>query len=445
MPDAEALTGLALEARAPDPESGRRSSGAQQLSRRRSDGVDPAAAGKLRKQVEDARLMREFQLRGFVKAFAVASEAPDVVRNFRRIAACCGLDGAEGAGLNGPAFYRALKDGVFSRCGAEDAKRPWRVLDKKLATHPRYFSRPDIEVLVVGAGPVGLRTAVELGLIGARVTVVEQYGAEDVRRPNVLKLWDWASHDLGMLGIKHTPSCIMQGPGNKHIGTNSLQVALLRTALLLGARVHFQSAFVRLVPPPALPPCLPPLPPPAPPMPTLLPLPPEAEAEAKGGGGSAAAAGAGTAAAAARVSAAQCGEQCGDGDPPCPPQWSCEVGVALPRVSVRAAAPTEVTLQLPLGALLPFVPSGQRPVPRRPARPSPTGPSGGSAEVAGEAAGEVAGEAGAEGAAAAGAAGAEEAAREEAEREEAERGAQAALRAALQVRGTPTPACTVTH
>ena len=51
-----------------------------------------------------------------------------------------------------------------------------------------------------------------------------------------------AVHDLGMLGIKHSPTCIMQGPGNKHIGTNTLQVSLLRTALLLGGRGLSNSA-----------------------------------------------------------------------------------------------------------------------------------------------------------------------------------------------------------
>ena len=54
--------------------------------------------------------------------------------------------------------------------------------------------------LVIGAGPVGLRTAVEAALLGAKVDVVEK--REGYSRNNVLHLWPFLITDLRNLGAK---------------------------------------------------------------------------------------------------------------------------------------------------------------------------------------------------------------------------------------------------
>lgn len=56
------------------------------------------------------------------------------------------------------------------------------------------------QCLVLGAGPCGLRTAIELTFLGAQVVVVEK--RESFSRNNVLHLWPFSICDLLGLGAK---------------------------------------------------------------------------------------------------------------------------------------------------------------------------------------------------------------------------------------------------
>ena len=75
------------------------------------------------------------------------------------------------------------------------------------AAHPQYARAAAAEgdaaaaplgkplgVVVVGAGPIGLRTAIELALCGHAVRVLESRGA--FTRLNVLHLWEWLTPSL---------------------------------------------------------------------------------------------------------------------------------------------------------------------------------------------------------------------------------------------------------
>lgn len=53
---------------------------------------------------------------------------------------------------------------------------------------------------MVGAGPCGLRAAIELALLGARVVLLEK--RDSFSRNNVLHLWPFTIHDLRALGAK---------------------------------------------------------------------------------------------------------------------------------------------------------------------------------------------------------------------------------------------------
>lgn len=78
----------------------------------------------------------------------------------------------------------------------------WSLLDKRRAQKEYQGQQAcrGMNVLVVGAGPCGLRTAIECALLGAHVVVAE--GRDKFTRNNVLHLWQFVIHDLKALGAK---------------------------------------------------------------------------------------------------------------------------------------------------------------------------------------------------------------------------------------------------
>ena len=56
------------------------------------------------------------------------------------------------------------------------------------------------QCLIIGGGPCGLRTAIELAFLGAKVVVIEKRDA--FSRNNVLHLLPYTIHDLRGLGAK---------------------------------------------------------------------------------------------------------------------------------------------------------------------------------------------------------------------------------------------------
>ena len=61
-------------------------------------------------------------------------------------------------------------------------------------------NRMPVSKIEFGAGPVGLRTAVEAALLGAKVDVLEK--RTTFSRNNVLKLWQFMIADLKKIGAK---------------------------------------------------------------------------------------------------------------------------------------------------------------------------------------------------------------------------------------------------
>mmetsp|Transcript_615 Transcript_615/g.754 ORF Transcript_615/g.754 Transcript_615/m.754 type:complete len:613 (-) Transcript_615:94-1932(-) len=91
-------------------------------------------------------------------------------------------------------------------------------------------------VLISGAGPVGLRAAVELLLLGFDVNVVEK--RTTFSRVNILMLWNQTVSDLVSLGAKFFyPK--LKVHGDSHMGTREIQLCLLKTCILLGGNVHY--------------------------------------------------------------------------------------------------------------------------------------------------------------------------------------------------------------
>ncbi|KAI3379191.1 hypothetical protein SNEBB_006016 [Seison nebaliae] len=104
----------------------------------------------------------------------------------------------------------------------------------------------NVKSLVIGAGPVGMRLAIELALEGSNVMVVEK--REKLSRNNILHLWPFTIHDLKVLGAKTFFGKFCAGSID-HISIKQLQLILIKLSLLCGVRYHFGVEFAHLFPP----------------------------------------------------------------------------------------------------------------------------------------------------------------------------------------------------
>ncbi|KAI1712468.1 [F-actin]-methionine sulfoxide oxidase MICAL3 [Ditylenchus destructor] len=129
------------------------------------------------------------------------------------------------------------------------ADKLWTLIDKR-RNQPVYCSQKAcnrLNILIVGAGPCGLRAAIEYALLGAHVVVVEQ--RDKFSRNNVLHLWDFVIQDLKALGAKIFYPKFCTGSID-HISIRRLQCLLLKVALVLGVQVHENINFLGLIEPP---------------------------------------------------------------------------------------------------------------------------------------------------------------------------------------------------
>ncbi|KAG7274445.1 hypothetical protein CRUP_033601 [Coryphaenoides rupestris] len=101
--------------------------------------------------------------------------------------------------------------------------------------------------VVLGRGPCGLRTAIELALMGSKVVVIEK--RDSFSRNNVLHLWPFTIHDLRGLGAKKFYGKFCAGTID-HISIQQLQLMLLKMALIVGVEFHINVEFVKLLEPP---------------------------------------------------------------------------------------------------------------------------------------------------------------------------------------------------
>ncbi|KAG9330892.1 hypothetical protein JZ751_021804 [Albula glossodonta] len=161
-------------------------------------------------------------------SFVHAQSCKDVLQYFSQL--CCHLE-------VDPRDYKCFYVKLKERLNYWKAKALWAKLDKR-ATHIDYQQGKactNNKCLVLGAGPCGLRTAIELAFLGAQVVLLEKRDA--FSRNNVLHLWPFTIHDLRGLGAKKLYGKFCSGSLD-HISIRQLQLILLKVALLLGVEVH---------------------------------------------------------------------------------------------------------------------------------------------------------------------------------------------------------------
>ncbi|XP_044048103.1 protein-methionine sulfoxide oxidase mical3a isoform X22 [Siniperca chuatsi] len=142
-------------------------------------------------------------------------------------------------------FYHKLK----SKLNYWKAKALWAKLDKRASQKEYKKGRAcaNSKCLIIGAGPCGLRTAIELAFLGAKVVLLEKRDA--FSRNNVLHLWPFTIQDLRGLGAKKFYGKFCAGAID-HISIRQLQLMLLKVALLLGIEIHVNVEFKGLIEPP---------------------------------------------------------------------------------------------------------------------------------------------------------------------------------------------------
>ncbi|XP_060047358.1 F-actin-monooxygenase MICAL3 isoform X7 [Erinaceus europaeus] len=148
-----------------------------------------------------------------------------------------------------PRDYRSFYHKLKSKLNYWKAKALWAKLDKR-GSHKDYKKGKactNTKCLIIGAGPCGLRTAIDLSLLGAKVVVIEKRDA--FSRNNVLHLWPFTIHDLRGLGAKKFYGKFCAGAID-HISIRQLQLILLKVALILGIEIHVNVEFQGLVQPP---------------------------------------------------------------------------------------------------------------------------------------------------------------------------------------------------
>ncbi|KAI4904471.1 hypothetical protein NFI96_015129 [Prochilodus magdalenae] len=190
-------------------------------------GVSAAGDGVNQSHVLFDRFVQASTCKGTLKAFQELCDFLELKPNEYRV------------------FYHKLK----SKLNYWKAKALWAKLDKR-ASHKEYKKGracANSKCLIIGAGPCGLRTAIELAFLGAKVVLLEKRDA--FSRNNVLHLWPFTIQDLRGLGAKKFYGKFCAGSID-HISIRQLQLMLLKMALLLGIEIHVNVEFKGLIEPP---------------------------------------------------------------------------------------------------------------------------------------------------------------------------------------------------
>lgn len=126
---------------------------------------------------------------------------------------------------------------------------PNECLDSSVSSTRHHYNNDALQhfnCLVIGSGPAGLRTAIELQLLGAsKVVVVEKRSR--FSRNNVLHLWPFVIHDLKSLGAKKFYGKFCAGSID-HISIRQIQLILLKISLIIGCDFRDSCSYLSLCP-----------------------------------------------------------------------------------------------------------------------------------------------------------------------------------------------------
>jgi hypothetical protein len=190
-------------------------------------------------RAEQAALAEQMRLSW--AAFLGASEVADALAAYTGLRAACRVPES----VNGRAAFDAV---LHATVECDEVPHREKSLIRALADNWTLRPPPPDDparVVISGAGPVGLRAAVEASLLGMHVTVLEKRAV--FSRVNILTLWQPTADDLMALGAHlFYPRFSNRRVGNAplHLGTREIQLVLLKNALLLGTTFLYSTELV---------------------------------------------------------------------------------------------------------------------------------------------------------------------------------------------------------
>ncbi|XP_066917759.1 F-actin-monooxygenase mical1-like isoform X2 [Clytia hemisphaerica] len=167
-----------------------------------------------------------------------ANDIPDTVKYFAQL--CELLD------IN-PKNHKTVLTTLKAKLKSWKYQNLFNKLEKR-GKHQDYKNKPcaKTKVLIIGAGPVGLRLAIECAFLGAHVTIIEK--RNKFSRNNVLHLWPFLIVDLKGIGVKSFFGKFCSGSLD-HISIKRMQCILLKIALFLGVQFHVNVLFEDVIQP----------------------------------------------------------------------------------------------------------------------------------------------------------------------------------------------------
>ncbi|GMF38919.1 unnamed protein product [Phytophthora fragariaefolia] len=206
---------------------------------------EPAPVLSASATVENAKVKTGPGVLNAFKAFDAAQNLIETLSSFNNLLTECGLSGVK---VDEPwRVYNHIKASVYSKLGFRH-KQLFKLLDARFNMDV-YKRKPAAKkrVCIIGAGPVGLRAAVETALLGGQVVMLEK--RKHFSRENILHLWPWVVQDLTALGAKVFFPSFCHSTAYFHVGTRQLQLILLKVALLIGVTVYSSTAFESVISP----------------------------------------------------------------------------------------------------------------------------------------------------------------------------------------------------
>lgn len=170
------------------------------------------------------------QIKTLYESFIATDDAMPAIEAFNQLKQAINVDPA----IHG---YSSFRDALIPHLSFK-SKGLFTCFDRRFDAYANMKANAELKktALISGAGPCGLRAAVEGAFLGLKIVLIEL--RKECTRHNILKIWKQTLEDLVALGISQiTPGIKLHG--HLHLGTREMQLALIKAALILGVQVIF--------------------------------------------------------------------------------------------------------------------------------------------------------------------------------------------------------------